>query len=171
MKKKVLVIGITMAAAGSEKSFLSFASHAIDYDKYEVDLLLAKKEGDFLDRIPQKIRVLEMGSMGDIFLLDRKNAPSLIWKHFLSKNPFRIFLLFPYMMKRLLSKKTDQKTFAAQRIWLEMMKKMPMAENEYDIALAYWGDRTMFYMVDKVKAKKKIAWLHFDYGKPPREDA
>ena len=48
---------------------------------------------------------------------------------------------------------------------------MPPFEEEYDVALAYWGDHTMFYMCDKVKAKKKIAWLHFDYAMPPREDA
>ena len=171
MKKKVLVIGITMAAAGSEKSFLSFASHAIDYKKYDVDLLLAKKQGDFLDKIPKEIRVLEMGKMGEIFLLDKKNALGMIAKNFFVKNPFRIFLLLPYIYRRLFSKNKEQKTFAAHRIWLEMMKTMPSVEKEYDVALAYWGDRTMFYMVDKVKAKKKLAWLHFDYGKPPREDA
>ena len=171
MKKKVLVIGITMAAAGSEKAFLSFASHAIDYNNYDVDLLLAKKEGDFLERIPREIHVLEMGEMGNIFLLDRKNAFQMIGKYFLSKNPLRMISLFPYILKRLVSRDTENKTFAAHRIWLEMMKTMPNMEKEYDIALAYWGDRTMFYMIDKVKAKKKIAWLHFDYGKPPREDA
>ena len=78
MKKRMLIIGITMAAAGSEKPFLSFAAHAIDYSRYDVDLLLAKREGDFLERIPKEIRVLDMGEMGDIFLLDRKNAYSLI---------------------------------------------------------------------------------------------
>ncbi len=170
MKKKILVIGITMAAAGSEKSFLSFASHAIDYHKYEVDLLLAKKEGEFLDKIPKEIRILEMEKMGEIFLLDRKNAVSII-KKYLLRNPFRIFSLLPHIVKRLSADDIGEKTFAAQRIWLELMKKMPVFEKEYDIALAYWGDRTMFYMIDKVKAAKKIAWLHFDYGKPPREDA
>ena len=171
MKKRVLIIGITMAAAGSEKSFLSFATHAINYEKYEVDLLLAKKQGEFLDRIPKEIRVLEMGGMGEIFLLDRKNASRLIAKRFLSENPLRLFSLLPYILKRLMAKPSEQKTFAAQRIWLKMMEHMPHMNEEYDIALAYWGDRTMFYMIDKVKAKKKIAWLHFDYGKPPREDA
>lgn len=171
MKKRVLVIGITMAAAGSEKSFLSFASHAIDFSRYDVDLLLAKKEGDFLEKIPKEIHVLEMGEMGEIFLLDRKSAFRMIGKHFLSKNPLRIAFLLPYVLKRLTSGNADQKAFAAHRIWLEMMKTMPNVKKEYDIALAYWGDRTMFYMIDKVKAEKKIAWLHFDYGKPPREDA
>ena len=159
-----------MAAAGSEKSFLSFASQAIDYNKYEVDLLLAKKEGDFLNKLPKEIRVLEMDEMGEIFLLDRKNALVLIAKYYLKKNPFFVFSLLPYIMKRLTTKNDAEKTFAAQRMWLELMKKMPETEGSYDAALAYWGDRTMFYMVDKVKAAKKIAWLHFDYGKPPRED-
>ena len=168
--KKILVIGITMAAAGSEKSFLSFASHAIDYKKYEVDLLLARKEGDFLDKVPKEIHVMEMGEMGEIFLLDRNNAAMMI-KKYLLRNPFRIFSILPYAIRRLTAKDLPEKTFAAQRIWLEMMKKMPVLEKEYDIALAYWGDRTMFYMIDKVKAEKKLAWLHFDYGKPPREDS
>ncbi len=171
MKKRILVIGITMAAAGSEKSFLSFASHAIDYNKYEVDLLLAKKEGDFLDKIPKEINVLEMGEMGEIFLLDRKNASSIIIKKYLMKNPFRAFRIAPHIIKRVMTGNMAKKTFAAQRMWLALMQTMPVWDQEYDIALAYWGDRTMFYMIDKVKAKKKIAWLHFDYGKPPREDA
>ena len=93
MKKRVLIIGITMAVAGSEKSFLSFASHAIDYSRYDVDLLLAKREGDFLDRIPKEIRVLDMGEMGELFLLDRKNAASLIAKYGIFKHPFRVFSL------------------------------------------------------------------------------
>jgi glycosyltransferase involved in cell wall biosynthesis len=55
-------------------------------------------------------------------------------------------------------------------MWIHFMKKMPVIREEYDVAVAYWGDRTMFYMCDKVKAKKKIAWLHFDYANPPRDD-
>ena len=171
MKKRMLIIGITMAAAGSEKSFLSFASHAIDYGRYDVDLLLAKREGDFLERIPKEIRVLDMGEMGDIFLLDRKNAYSLILKYGFFKNPVRTLSLFPYILRRLFSTTLEEKTFAAHRIWMCLMEFMPKLEDHYDVALAYWGDRTMFYMVDKVNADKKISWLHFDYGKPPREDA
>ena len=170
MKKRVLIIGITMAAAGSEKSFLSFAAHAIDYEKYEVDLLLAKREGDFLDRIPKEIHVLDMGEMGELFLLDRKNAFSLIAKYGILRNPVRAISFLPYILKRLLSSSSEKRTFVAQRIWLKLMENMPEFEEKYDIALAYWGDRTMFYMVDKVKADQKIAWLHFDYGKPPREN-
>ena len=170
MKKKILVIGITMAAAGSEKSFLSFAG-AIDYEKYDVDLLLAKKSGDFLPLVPKEIRILEMGRMGELFLLDRRNAKRIILTRYLARNPFRAFGLVPYFLRMKGAESPEARSFAANRMWLAMMRKMPDFEGEYDIALAYWGDRTMFYMIDKVTAKKKIAWLHFDYSHPPREDA
>ena len=171
MKKKILVIGITMAAAGSEKSFLSFARHAIDYDQYDVDLLLAKKTGDFLSQLPKEIRVLEMDAMGEIFLINRDNAFKIIAHRYLMKNPLRAFCLLPHIINRKKAKTPAEKDFASNRIWVELLKKMPVFEEEYDAALAYWGDHTMFYMCDKVKAKKKIAWLHFDYAQPPREDA
>ena len=100
MKQKMLIIGITMAAAGSEKSFLSFARHAIDYDQYEVDLLLAKKTGDFLSQIPKNIRVLEMGKEGEIFLINRDNAARIIARRYLLKNPLRAFSLIPHIIKR-----------------------------------------------------------------------
>ncbi len=171
MKKKILVIGITMAAAGSERSFLSFARNAIDYEKYDVDLLLAKKQGAFLDALPKEIRVLEMGKAGEIFLINHENAPKIILKRYLLNNPFRAFRLLPHIINRKKAKTPEEKDYASDRMWVELMKSLPEAEGEYDAALAYWGDHTMFYMCDKVKAKKKIAWLHFDYHHPPREDA
>ncbi len=171
MKKKMLVIGITMAAAGSERSFLSYARHAIDYHKYEVDLLLAKRSGEFLNLLPKEIRVLEMGKLGEIFLISKTNAWKIIARRFLLPNPLRAFALLPHIIKRKTAKTKAEKDFASNRMWVQLMKKMPALEKEYDIALAYWGDHTMFYMCDKVKAKEKHAWLHFDYAKPPREDA
>lgn len=171
MKKKILVIGITMAAAGSEKSFLSFARHAIDYERYDVDLLLAKKTGEFLSQLPREIRILEMGDAGEIFLINRDNAVRIIARRYLMKNPLRAFCLLPHIINRKIAKTPAEKDYASNRIWVELLKKMPCLDGEYDAALAYWGDHTMFYMCDKVKAKKKIAWLHFDYENPPREDA
>ena len=57
------------------------------------------------------------------------------------------------------------------RIWLCAMRSLPPFDGEYDEAVAYWGDKTMFFVADKVRAKKKTAWLHFEYDYPPREDA
>ena len=168
MKKKILVIGIMMNAAGTEKSFLSFAEK-LDYNKYEVELLLAKRDGAFLHLVPPEIKITEMGEYGEIFTINKINAFSVIKKLYLRKNPFFALSLLPDIIN--MKRGEPLRTYAANRIWLKLMAKMPMHTGEYDVAIAYWGDRTMFYMADKVCAKKKIAWLHFDYDEPPREDA
>jgi glycosyltransferase involved in cell wall biosynthesis len=168
MKKKMLIIGIVMNSAGTERAFLSFAER-IDYGKYDVELLLAAKEGAFLDKIPSYIKVTDMGEMGEIFKITGSNAVSVITKLFIRKNPFFVFRFVPEILKMTLG--GVHRTYAANRIWLKLMKKMPVRDEKYDIALAFWGDHTMFYMVDKVKAEKKVTWLHFDYDNPPREDA
>ena len=167
MKKKILFIGITMNCAGSEKSFLSFVN-TLDLHKFEVDLLLAKKEGLFLDSIPKEVNVIEMGHFGEVFKLSAKNAISLIFNTYIKKNPLYAFDILPYFISLVLNKK--KKARIATKMWIHLMKKMKPIEKEYDIAVAYWGDRTMFYMIDKVKAKKKITWLHFDYSFPKRDN-
>ena len=164
----MLIIGIRMNAAGTEKSFLSFSKY-IDYEKYDVELLLASKTGEFLKFVPPQIKITTMGKWGWIFDITKDNAVSLITKNVIKKNPFFAFSLVPYIIK--MKRGGVSRLYAANRLWVKLMKKMPIREEEYDIALAYWGDHTMFYMVDKVNAKKKISWLHFDYDEPPREDA
>lgn len=168
MKKKMLIIGIVMNPAGTERAFLSFAER-IDYEKYEVELLLAAREGAFLNKIPSQIKVTDMGELGEIFKITGGNAVSVIAKLFLRKNPFFAFKFVPEIIKMTMG--GVRRAYAANRIWLKLMAKMPVRDEKYDVALAFWGDHTMFYMVDKVKADKKITWLHFDYDNPPREDA
>lgn len=167
MKKKILFIGITMNCAGSEKSFLSFVN-TLDLERFDVDLILAKKEGLFLSSIPKEVNVIEMGHFGELFKLSAKNAFPLIFNTYIKKNPLYAFDILPYFVPLVLFKK--KRARIATKMWLHLMKKMKAIDTEYDIAVAYWGDRTMFYMIDKVKAKKKITWLHFDYSFPKRDN-
>ncbi|MBQ8508938.1 MAG: glycosyltransferase [Clostridia bacterium] len=170
MKKiKMLVIGITMNCAGTEKSFLSFLS-CLDFERYDVTLLLAKREGLLLDQLPKQVKVIVMEKYGEMFLLSGRNAAKTLAECFVKENPLTLFEILPYFIKILLSK-GEKRSSAATWMWLHFMEKMPEIREEYDLAVAYWGDRTMFYMCDKVKAKKKIAWLHFDYANPPRDDS
>ena len=168
-KTKMLVVGITMNCAGTEKSFLSFLS-CLDFDRFDVTLLLAKREGLLLDQLPKEVKIEVMEKYGDMFLLSGKNAAKTLINCFVKENPFTLFEIFPYFVRTLLTK-GEKRSSAATKMWLHFMKKMPDVKEEYDVAVAYWGDRTMFYMCDKVKAEKKIAWLHFDYANPRRDDS
>ena len=168
MKKKLLIIGIIMNSAGTEKSFLSFAS-ALDYDRFDVDLLLAKKQGAFMELIPPQINVLEMPEYGEFFLLSGKNAFGNIWNTFIKRKPSTFFEVLPYFLKLIAVPK--KRTETAIKLWIRMLRHFTPVTAEYDAAVAYWGDRAVFYMVDKVlNAKRKIAWMHFDYDTPPRDD-
>ena len=70
-KIKTLVVGITMNCAGTEKSFLSFLS-CLDFDRYDVTLLLAKREGLLLDQLPKEVKVILIEKYGDLFLLSAR---------------------------------------------------------------------------------------------------
>lgn len=163
-KKKLLFIGIIMNAAGTEQSFLSFVN-CIDFEKYDVDLLLAKNEGLFMELIPEQVNVKFMQEFGELFLLSGKNAVSNLFNTFVKKNPLTFFEILPYFIKLILKPKNKIKT--ATELFIKMMRKIPPVEKseEYDAAIAYWGERTMFYLIDKVpNTKKKIAWMHFEYS-------
>lgn len=167
-KIKMLVVGITMNCAGSEKSFLSFLS-CLDFERFDVTLLLAKREGLLLDQLPPEVRVEVMEKYGDMFLLSGKNAARTLIDCFVKENPLTLFEILPYFVGSVFTK-GERRASIATRMWLHFMEKMPAVRESYDVAVAYWGDRTMFYMCDKVKAEKKIAWLHFDYKNPPRDN-
>ena len=167
-KIKMLVVGITMNCAGSEKSFLSFLS-CLDFERFDVTLLLAKREGLLMDQLPPEVRVEVMEKYGDMFLLSGKNAARTLIDCFVKANPLTLFEILPYFLGSVFTK-GERRASIATKMWLHFMEKMPAVKESYDIAVAYWGDRTMFYMCDKVKADKKIAWLHFDYKNPPRDN-
>jgi len=131
-----------------------------------VDLLLAKKEGLLMEMIPKEINVIEMEEYGEMFLLTGKNAMKTIFNNFVKKKPLTFFEILPYFLKIIL--KPSKKAITATQLWVHLMKKyFKPFEKEYDVAVAYWGDRTVAYMCDKISAAKKIAWLHFDYNNPP----
>lgn len=166
-KIKLLVLGITMNCAGTEKAFLGLANN-LDYDRFDVTLLLAKAGGPLYDQLPKQIKVIEMPEYGEMFTLTGATAKKAIWNCYVKRNPLVLAEIFPYFVKSALFKK--KRSYTAMRLWVRLMRKMPPLPGEYDVAAAFWGDKTMFYMVDKVKARRKIAWLHFDYSNPPRDD-
>ena len=161
-KKKLLFIGIIMNSGGTEQSFLSFVN-ALDFDKYDADLLLAKNQGLFMPLIDKRVNVKFMPEFGELFLLSGKNAFANLFKTFVRKNPLTLFEIAPYFFSFVFNRKHKVKT--AIELFIKMMDKTAPVTDKYDAAVAYWGDRSMFYMIDKVpNAKKKIAWMHFEYS-------
>lgn len=63
---KVLFVISALEAGGAEKSLVNLLN-LFDYDRYQVDLLLFKRKGIFIDQIPEKVRIIEVPD--DLFYL------------------------------------------------------------------------------------------------------
>ena len=108
MEKKLLIVGIEMLAAGTEKACLSFISR-LDRNKYDIELLLAKKDGAFLKCVQSDIRVSEMKNADSLFLLDKNNAVTVV-KEYIKRYPSLALMLSLYAAE-LLFARGDKKTY------------------------------------------------------------
>ena len=141
--KKILIVMFSLYNGGAEKSLVNLLNE-LPNDRYNIDLLLFKKEGLYLEQVPSTINILETPS--DIKLLYQ--GTSLI----------RLFCVF---ISRLIYGRSAK---ANGLKWTHFYsKKIKVLDKNYDVALAYISGEVMYFVDEKVKAKKKIAWVHNDY--------
>ena len=69
--KKILIASYNLDFGGIEKSLVNLLNN-IDYNKYDVTLVLEDKRGVFLNNIPKNVRILEYKVSNNKFILVRK---------------------------------------------------------------------------------------------------
>ncbi|MFF3022038.1 glycosyltransferase [Gottfriedia sp. NPDC057948] len=159
MKKKVLFMLSSMNIGGVEKSFLSLLS-VIPKDKYDITLLLLEKKGGFFENIPDWVNVVEatwFTTIKDIIL----QPPHKTLKDYFDNKQYVKMLSF--LSKYLISKKTADRNIYYRHIFKDVPKDFTL----YDVAIAYQGptDIIDYYIANRVTAKKKVSWVHFDVSK------
>ena len=156
MRKKVLFMLSSMNIGGVEKSFLSLASR-LSPEKYDITLLLLEKKGGFLESIPSYVKVEECQWFKEI-KSTLMNSPYDIIKCYKEKG--RYFKIIRFIFSYYMTKFTQNRLF----YFKEMMKDVEKNINSYDIAIAYAGLTEIidYYVINKIVAKKKITWMHFD---------
>ncbi len=166
--KRLLFIGIRMDRGGTEKALLSLLG-ALDPNRFDVSLLLAEHDGPWQNRIPNHVTVLPPIRNGSVFTLSRKNALSVLAKlRFRGKERF-----LAHHSEKIWAVLRGQ-SGAGESFFIELMKaacplfseEHPM--EEYDAVIAFSGDRTMFYLCEKVCCRQKYAFMHFDWRHPMR---
>ena len=152
MKKKLLFVIPTLYNGGAEKSLVSLLQ-IIDKQKYDIDLLLFKKKGMFLKQVPSYVNIIS----------PQKELESLYSQEDCKNIFFKVIRIVGTGLSRIFTK-----SYVGQRQirWKYFYKPiLKMQEKEYDIAIAYMEGEPIYYVADKVMAKKKIAWIHNDYKK------
>lgn len=159
MKKALLFTLINMNIGGTEKALLSMLPE-IPKDKYDVTILLLENNGELLEFIPEWVHIRFLDNYND--LKEVLNIPPQMMAFNLLKEK-RIIKSFIIMFLHLIYKITKDRILFFKYI----LKEYPKVETKYDIAVAYAGpmDFITYYILNKVEAKKKVQWIHFDVTK------
>ena len=69
------------------------------------------------------------------------------------------------MMFTIQNRRIENTSIREQSTWKYLSKAFNQLENEYDAAIGFLEKTATYFCVDKVKATKKIGWVHIDYDK------
>lgn len=151
--RKILFVIPSMRIGGAEKSLVNLLN-LIDLNKYDVNLLMFKPEGDFLQQIPSGIHIL-------------KTDPSLFYAYKCDKNVFSCKAGIRSEILRIFSTGVCKILYgncARQKRWTKFYKTLlPKLDSEYDVAIGYLEGDASYYVIDKVNAKRKILWVHSNF--------
>lgn len=143
---------------GAEKALVSLLQ-TIDYNKYNVDLLLFKKEGIFLNNIPQDVNLLKEPFGYNYFDMSIKNAILGCIKK------FRFDIAINRLLAGLIFKTEKSRVICEQKVWKYISRGINSLNKQYDVAIGYLEKNPIYYCVEKVNANKKIGFIHNDYEK------
>lgn len=161
MKKKILFVMEHLGIGGAEKSLVTLLS-LLDYEKVEVDLFLFREEGEFLNFVPKEVNILS--DLKSYSLYGKSYIDTL--KKLLLKGKVKSCLKYILFILNLTWNYLKNKEYIG---WEYIKDTYPNIDKEYDIAIGFLEKRTIYYTVDKVKAKKKMGYVHTDYEKIPHD--
>lgn len=148
-RKKILFVYYTMMLGGSTTSLLSLLE-SLDYTKYDVDLLLYRNEGPYINDIPQQVNLLPQACVINNRIFQ------------IAKTVFNGTLIKAYVdgIKYCHKIKPIKQSMAYTQV--SFCRKI---EKEYDVAIGFlelWSD---VFVNNCISAKKKVSWVHVDYEK------
>lgn len=157
--KKIFFLVHSMNVGGVEKALLGLLS-ILPLSEWEVHVGLIHKKGGFMSMLPKEVKVHEIDCYAKHWRLIN-DPPLLNIKQMIKSgnlvDAFVHTLLF------------IQFKITRNRYWFYkfILRKESMFPEEYDLAISFAGPSQMmdYYICEKVKAKKKCGWIHFDVSK------
>lgn len=151
--KKIFISSFDLEVGGVERSLINMLN-SFDYKNYEVDLMLYKHAGEFMEYLDNRVNLLQENKK---YATIRESILEIFKKGEFELGVARLKAKFKKYKKTELENVSQM-----QYMWKYSEKYLPQIEDEYDVAISYlWPHYCVAY---KVKAKKKIAWIHTDYS-------
>lgn len=161
MKKHIIITIQYLEIGGAERSLIGFLN-AIDYKRYAIDLFVYRHTGEFMSLIPNEVNLLS-----EIPKYTTLNRPI---KTVLKEGYVDIVLgrLWAKKKAKAFAKKNRNSTQDDYSIFHYVAKyTTPLlppiqSHKEYDLAISFLTPHQI--VREKIRAKKKIAWIHTDYS-------
>lgn len=157
--KKIIIISHNLRIGGVERSLIGLLN-SFDYTKCQVDLFLFIHDGELMNLLPKEVNLLPENKKYKGLLISLKenlkigNFDLLIQKQ-KAKTRAKNFI-----QKRRLS---NQNLVYSNYLQKYALKVLPEIDSqEYDLAISFLTPH--YIAVQKVNAKKRIAWIHTDYS-------
>lgn len=149
----------TFPLGGIAKSLLALFNEL--KDRYEIDLLLMKHEGLFLQLIPNNVRLLPEPIRHEF----RDPHPRHFFGNFKSLSTAQWLSWLGYSGQCSLGRLTGGQHRHIQVMDKWLGKHTPAQKQRYDAAIAYQGGRCIYYLVENIDANLKIGYVHSDYSR------
>ncbi len=154
-KKKILVVQGSLQAGGAEKATVSFLN-TLPQERYEVDLMLSSRTGLFYKQVPEWVNIIDAP-----YPFNCLAHKPVDWRFYIKHSPF----MWVKKVIRTYIAKHQFELHLIQSLWKQWRDDIPVFDKEYDVAYGGQEGCTNYYIIDKVKAKRKILWIHNDYEK------
>lgn len=154
MKKRLLFVNESLTLAGGEKSLIALLSN-IDPEKYAIDLQLFHYGGELDQFIPAYVNVLPpipyttfvaQSFVQNLFTVFRRGHLRFLWSR----------LKYSLALRKGVFNHPEK----AQIYWESVKSCIANSNESYDVAIAYAQGVPTFYVMDRILAKKKIAWVN-----------
>jgi glycosyltransferase involved in cell wall biosynthesis len=155
---KLLFFLINMNLGGTEKSFLNLVS-TLPSD-YQITLLLLEKSGDLIRDIPKNVNLKIVENADEVNTTINSGFYVLFLKYF---KEFKFWKSFKSILFHVLSKVDKKNDYP----YIFFKNELSKDSEQYDFAIAFAGPHNFItnYIVDKVLAKERVQWIHFDISK------
>ena len=156
--RKILISSFDMEVGGVERSLISMLNN-FDYENNEVDLMLYRHTGDFMNLLTDKVNLLEENKSYSTF---RKGIGQTIKEGNVFLGASRLLAKLIGELSKKDNKNNTESVVQMQLMWKYALPFLPKLDKEYDVAISYLWPH--YFIAEKVKAKTKIAWIHTDYS-------
>ncbi|WP_303007019.1 glycosyltransferase [Bacteroides congonensis] len=163
MNKKRLLVNIHyLEIGGAERALLGLLS-ALDPEKVDIDLFINQHTGEFMSLVPDYVNLLPEFSE---YTCIERSIRSIVTEGHIGMALRRMWAKHKHKryFKTLTHEERKHDSSIFQYIANAVEGALPSLEylGEYDLAISFLQPHNI--VLNKVKAKKKICWIHTDYS-------